>query len=178
MQKIPTEIDGLFQLVPEMRHDARGFFVKNFNTDLFSSLGLDFTPREEFFSRSARGVLRGMHFQTPPFEGVKVVTCLDGRVLDVVLDLRKNSRTFGKTVSFELDGTAISSVFIPPGCAHGFRTLSETAFLFYSTGSVYSPAHDQGILWSGFGFDWGTENPLLSDRDRTFPTLDEFSNPF
>jgi len=178
MELVTTELPGLKIIRPKIFQDARGSFVKTFHRDVFRELGLDFEPREEFFSTSAKGVLRGMHFQLPPAAHAKLVYCIAGRVLDVVLDLRKSSPTFGRSVARELNATNREMFFIPVGFAHGFLALEDGATMVYQTSTVHSPAQDAGIAWDSFGFDWPEKSPRLSARDTAFPTLENFQSPF
>ena len=178
MELVPTELPGLKIIRPKIFQDARGTFVKTFHREVFRQLGLDFEPREEFFSTSAKNVLRGMHFQLPPAAHAKLVYCIAGRVLDVVLDLRKDSPTFGRSVARELNATSREMFFIPVGFAHGFLALEDNATMVYQTSTVHSPAHDAGIVWNSFGFDWPVKNPVMSDRDQKFPALRDFASPF
>jgi dTDP-4-dehydrorhamnose 3,5-epimerase len=178
MEFIPTELPGLCLIRPRLFQDARGSFVKTYHQDAFREAGLDFAPREEFFSTSAKNVLRGMHFQLPPAAHAKLVYCLAGGVLDVVLDLRKNSPTFGRFQARELNAANREMFFIPVGFAHGFLALTENATMVYQTDTVYSPAHDAGVRWDSFGFDWPVKNPVLSERDKNFCALAEFPSPF
>lgn len=178
MEFIPTELPGLCLIRPRLFQDARGSFVKTYHQDAFREAGLDFAPREEFFSTSAKNVLRGMHFQLPPAAHAKLVYCLAGGVLDVVLDLRKNSPTFGCFQVRELNAANREMFFIPVGFAHGFLALTENATMVYQTDTVHSPAHDAGVRWDSFGFDWPVKNPVLSERDKNFCALAEFPSPF
>jgi dTDP-4-dehydrorhamnose 3,5-epimerase len=178
MELIPTELPGLNVIRPKIFQDARGSFVKTFHRDVFLQLGLDFEPHEEFFSTSAKGVLRGMHFQLPPAAHAKLVYCISGRVLDVVLDLRKSSPTFGRCVARELNSTHREMVFIPVGFAHGFLALEDGATMVYQTSTVHSPMQDAGVRWDGFGFDWPVKQPVMSERDQKFPALCDFASPF
>ncbi|HEX7569500.1 MAG TPA: dTDP-4-dehydrorhamnose 3,5-epimerase [Verrucomicrobiae bacterium] len=178
MQLVPTELPGLQIILPRIFQDARGSFVKTFQADQFRELGLNFEPREEFFSTSAKGVLRGMHFQLPPAATAKLVYCIAGNVLDVVLDLRKNSPTFGRSYAHELNAANREMFFIPIGFAHGFLALADNATMVYQTSTVHSPAHDTGVHWDSFGFDWPVKNPILSERDKKFSTLLDFQSPF
>ncbi len=178
MELVPTELPGLQLIRPRIFRDARGSFVKTFQRDAFRELGLDFEPREEFFSSSSIGVLRGMHFQLPPVAHAKLVYCIAGRVLDVVLDLRKNSPAFGRSCARELNAASREMFFIPIGFAHGFLALEDNATMVYQTSTVHSPAHDAGVRWDSFGFDWPAKFPVLSERDKKFPALRDFSSPF
>lgn len=178
MEIVATELPGLKLIRPKIFQDARGSFVKTFHRDLFRGQGMDFEPREEFFSTSAKNVVRGMHFQLPPAAHAKLVYCIAGRVLDVVLDLRKNSPVFGRSCARELNAATREMFFIPIGLAHGFLALEDDATMVYQTSTVHSPAHDAGIRWDSFGFDWPVDHPILSERDRRFPALREFNSPF
>ncbi len=173
-----TPLAGVLLLKPRVFNDARGSFVKTFHEGIFRDFGLDFAVREEFFSTSHRGVIRGMHFQTPPADHAKLVYCLVGSVLDVVLDLRRDSSTFGRFHSQELSEENRFSLLIPSGFAHGFLALSEGATMVYKTTSVHAPECDAGIRWDGFGFTWPVSDPVVSGRDATFPSLAEFASPF
>ena len=178
MELVPTELPGLQLIRPPVFRDQRGSFVKTFHADQFRELGLNFEPREEFFSTSGRSVLRGMHFQLPPAAHAKLVYCLLGSVLDVVLDLRKNSPTFGRSCARELSAANREMFFIPAGFAHGFLSLEDNTTMVYQTSTVHSPAHDAGVRWDSFGFDWPVKVPVLSERDKNFPALCDFSSPF
>lgn len=178
MELVPTELPGLQIIRPRIFRDERGSFVKTFHRDAFRELGLDFEPREEFFSTSAKNVLRGMHFQLPPAAHQKLVYCIVGRVLDVVLDLRKKSPACGRSYACELSAASREMLFIPAGFAHGFLALEDNATMVYQTSTVHSPAHDAGVRWDSFGFDWPVQNPVLSDRDKKFPALRDFPSPF
>ncbi|MBM4317737.1 MAG: dTDP-4-keto-6-deoxy-D-glucose epimerase [Deltaproteobacteria bacterium] len=166
-------------------YDRRGSFIKTYNSTLFNEFWPSgITLRETFLSRSKMGVLRGFHFQVPPHQQWKVVCCLEGETLDVLLDLRVNSATFQKTWAIKLTaatqgkGEQAMTVVIPPGVAHAFYTLSSSALLFYGVSEEYVPDSDKGVLWSSVDFDWPSMNPVLSDRDADFPELRDFCSPF
>lgn len=173
----PTSIDGVCLLKSKVHFDARGSFTKTFHSGFFALHGMDFTPREQFFSTSKKHVLRGLHFQIPPSDHAKLVFCPSGRILDVVVDLRRGAN-FGRVHSCELGNDGRDLLFIPKGCAHGFLSLEEKSSVFYLTDSVHDPDRDAGILWSSIGFDWGVSDPVLSFRDSGFPPLSEISPPF
>jgi len=169
-----SAIPGVFVVQHPVRADARGSFSKLLHPDDLE-LRADgaFPLRESFVSWSEPGVLRGMHFQSPPFAHDKAVTCLAGNVLDVVLDLRRSSPTYGRAIGFDLDGERPTTVVIPVGCAHGFAVLGERrALLHYAVTVEHAPQNDLGVRWDSFGFEWprGTAT-VISDRDRAFPTL-------
>ncbi|HEY0129935.1 MAG TPA: dTDP-4-dehydrorhamnose 3,5-epimerase family protein, partial [Allosphingosinicella sp.] len=161
-----------------VRADARGWFHKTFHVEAFADAGLRTDWREEYCSLSRRSVLRGMHFQVPPADHAKLVYCLAGEVLDVVVDLRAGSPTFGEHRAFTLTPEAGAGLYIPEGLAHGFLGLSAESLMYYKVTSVHAPDADRGIAWDSFGFDWPVDAPLLSDRDRGHPPLAEFHSPF
>ena len=178
MKVTETNFEGLVVITPSIFEDARGLFVKTYQKWMFEELGLPFEPREEFFSISHKGVLRGMHFQLPPEAHHKVVYPVTGSALDVVVDLRKASPTFGQHFARQLDSLNREMLFIPAGFAHGFLALANETLMVYLTSTVHSPAHDAGIRWDSFGFSWPVAGPILSNRDRGFPTFQEFHSPF
>ena len=157
--------------------DGRGDFVKTFSKVALGQVLGNFEMREEFYSTSARDVVRGMHFQLPPYEHVKLVYCASGAVLDVVLDLRRGPGC-GRAASVMLDSKSPRLVVIPAGVAHGFRALVDGSLMVYKTSTAHVPSHDAGIRWDGFGFDWGVDHPTLSTRDAGHPSLIDFQSPF
>lgn len=173
-----TAIPGCFEVQPKVMVDARGRFVKVFHEEAFAKMGLVTNFAEEYYSTSIRGVVRGMHFQTPPMDHVKMVYCVQGEVFDVLLDLRRGSPTYGKPASFHLSAEKGNYLYIPKGLAHGFCALSETATLIYKVTTVYAPKNDAGVLWSSVGVRWPVENPVVSERDTGFKPLSEFESPF
>lgn len=176
----PTPLAGLICLEPRGFTDHRGTFVKTFHETAFRELGLPFVVREEFFSTSHKNVVRGMHFQVPPADHAKLVYCINGAVLDVVLDLRRQSPTFGHAYAAELSETNRRSFYIPTGFAHGFVALTEGALMVYKTSTVHDPSCDRGIHWQGFGFAWPVDPAaaIVSKRDSEFPALADFNSPF
>lgn len=177
-RSMPTPLPGVHLLEPRLFSDERGSFTKTYHEPAWREAGIDFEMKEEYHSVSHRGVLRGMHFQTPPQDHAKVVYCPHGRVQDVLLDLRRNSPTFGRAAARELSAENRLILFIPAGVAHGFLSLEERSILVYKTGTVHSPEHDAGIRWDSFGFDWGHTAPVVSARDAAFPSFANFSSPF
>ncbi len=180
MTLIDEPLPGVKILRPFVFEDARGNFVKPFHEGQLAAHGITLSVREEFFSTSQAGVLRGMHFQLPPHHHQKLVYCLTGAVLDVVLDLRKSSSSFGTAVGFELSAANRHVVHIPAGFAHGFLSLKPNSCLIYKTDAVHAPEHDAGILWDSFGFAWplGGIDPIISPRDLAHPRLADFQSPF
>ena len=152
-------------------HDQRGDFLKTYNLDLFKKLKLNFIPQESYLSNSYLNVLRGMHYQVGRFSHDKVVTCFKGKVLDVVVDIRIDSPNYNKPISIVLNEENSYALFIGEGYAHGFLSLSENSIMQYMTSKVYSPKFDCGLLWSSINFNWPTENPILSHRDKLHPSL-------
>jgi len=133
---------------------------------------------EQYYSTSRRDVIRGMHFQLPPHDHAKLVYCAAGGVNDVLLDLRKESGTYGWHVSVPLSADSGHAVYIARGVAHGFIATLEPALMIYNVTSEYAATHDTGVLWDSFGYDWGVARPIVSERDRGFPALAEFDSPF
>jgi len=169
-----TAIEGCYELQPVVRKDTRGLFVKVLHEPEFKKLGLETRFKEEYYSVSKKGVLRGLHFQEPPFALVKLVFCVEGEVFDAVLDLRRRSKTYGKTFTVKLSSKKSNMLYIPKGCVHGFYTLSKQAVMFYKTSEVYSPEHDKGVLWSSAGIKWPSGKPLVSQRDKLFPVFSDY----
>lgn len=178
MELIETGIEGCHEIVYKSFHDQRGSFTKTFHQPAFEALGLRTDWREEYYSVSERNVLRGMHFQTPPCDHAKMVYCLQGEVLDVVVDLRLGSPTYGRCASLVLSRQKGNGIYIPSGMAHGFLSLSERSVMHYKVTSVHSAEHDAGILWNSFGFEWPVDTPILSSRDEQHPRLADFDSSF
>lgn len=173
---IQTNLDGVFELQPKVFSDHRGTLTKPFHAVDFSKLGLASDFQETFYSVSKQNVLRGMHFQLPPYDHEKLVFVANGEVLDVAVDIRKDSRTFGKFHSIVLSAKKGNSLYLSKGFAHGFLTLSKSAVVMYQTTTVHSPSHDSGIRWDSFGFEWQVENPIISEKDSLLPTIFEHKN--
>jgi len=174
----PSKLAGCYKFNPKVIGDARGRFVKIFHEPSYKDLGLETNFAEEYYSVSHKNVIRGLHFQVPPMDHVKMVYCLEGHALDVVLDLRIDSPTDGQFEMFELNSINSSSIYIPKGLAHGFCALSENTIMVYKVSTVYSPAHDAGILWNSVEIPWPITEPILSERDQGFPSLSDFKSPF
>jgi dTDP-4-dehydrorhamnose 3,5-epimerase len=172
-----TNVLGVRLIRPRIHSDKRGEFVKTFHEGFFSANGIDFCPREQFFSISKKSVLRGLHFQRPPADLAKLVFCVSGRIRDVVVDLRASGNP-GEVYSCELTATGREMLFIPKGCAHGFLALEDAATVFYLTDAVYDAENDDGILWNSINFDWGISNPIVSSRDARLKRIEEFDSLF
>lgn len=178
MELLQTTLPGCYEIKTNIFRDTRGVFVKTYHDAIFTELGLRTDWREEYYSVSKRGVIRGMHFQHPPMQHAKMVYCLQGTVQDVILDLRIGSPSYRKCVSTELSAEKGNIVYIPEGIAHGFCALTEHAIMQYKVTSTYSPQHDAGILWSSIPIAWQCTNPSVSDRDSNFIGLQDFQSPF
>ncbi|WP_409341776.1 dTDP-4-dehydrorhamnose 3,5-epimerase [Paenibacillus sp. MBLB4367] len=173
-----TAITGCYEIAPDRFKDERGLFVKTFRDDFFADNGLETRFAEQYYSFSYRHVIRGLHFQTPPWEHVKLVYCVSGNVTDAVVDLRSGSPTYGRFAMLDLSADKGNMLYIPAGLAHGFCVRSQDALLVYNVSTSYSPLHDKGIRWDSAGIPWPVRDPVVSDRDRGFPGLDEFASPF
>ena len=178
MNVLSTYLEGVFKIENRLFEDQRGRFIKTFHEDVFKEHGLQTDFKESFYSVSRKNVLRGMHFQLPPHDHAKLVYVTEGEIMDVVLDIRKDSPTFGKYVSVKLSSENANSLYIGKGFAHGFLTISESATVVYMTTTVHSPKHDAGVLWNSFGFDWEAVTPVVSNRDAAFISLDQLDSPF
>jgi dTDP-4-dehydrorhamnose 3,5-epimerase len=178
MKVLKTNLEGLYIIQNNVFRDKRGIFVKTFHKKVFEENNLETDFRESFFSISKKNVIRGMHFQLPPDDHVKLVYCAKGEILDVVVDLRKNSPTYGKFFSINLTGNNGKIIYIPKGFAHGFKSLTNNSVVVYMTTKEYSPKNDTGIRWDSFGFDWEIDNPIISERDKSFLPLEKFESPF
>jgi len=164
-------LPGVFVLDCPQSNDHRGDFVKVYHINALLSQGIVFSPAETFITRSRVGVLRGMHFQVGEAAHDKLVTCIKGRVLDVVVDVRSDSPNFNKPFSMELSANNNKALLISKGYAHGFYTLADDSWMLYSTTTIHCPAMDCGVLWSSIEFDWPTDNPSLSSRDALHPSI-------
>ena len=174
----PSKLSGCLELQPKVFDDDRGRFVKVFHEQAFAAQGLETAFAEEYYSVSCKNVVRGLHFQLPPMDHVKMVYCVEGEVLDAVVDLRVGSPTYRQYALFELSAAKANSIYIPKGMAHGFCALSERAIMVYKVSTIYSPAHDAGVLWNSVGIPWPTTEAVLSARDQSFPRLEQFESPF
>ena len=158
--------------------DDRGLFVKTFHDTTLLRAGIDFKLKESYFSISRKDVIRGMHFQLPPHGHSKIVFCPKGAILDVIVDLRKDSPTYGRYHAEELSEDNHHAYFIPEGFAHGFKALTEGAMTYYLVSSEYEKESDTGVRWDSLGFDWQCKAPIMSARDQSFGALSAFQSPF
>ena len=177
-----TSIEGLVVIEPEIFYDSRGYFFESYNQNLFIKKLGDFKFVQDNESKSSKGVLRGFHFQKPPFEQAKLVRCIEGEVLDVALDLRKNSSTYGKHEKVILSGDNKKQFFIPRGFAHAFLVLSKTAIFSYKVDNIYAPQSDSGIIWNdpSLLINWGIDDSklIISEKDKSLGVLKNFESPF
>ena len=183
MEVIKTDIEGVLIIEPKVFGDSRGYFFESFNAKEFKEkTGLDITFVQDNESMSTYGVMRGLHFQRPPYTQSKLVRCVKGAVLDVAVDIRKGSPTYGQHVAVELTEDNHRQFFVPKGFAHGFAVLSQTAVFQYKCDNFYAPEADGGIsiLDESLGIDWRipTDKAILSDKDTKHPLLKDFDSPF
>ncbi len=170
------EIDGVILIKPKVFGDNRGFFMETYKKSDYERNGITGEFTQDNYSKSSKGVLRGLHYQAKPYSQAKLVRCVKGKIFDIAVDLRLNSKTFGKYLKFELSEENKSIMYIPKGFAHGFVVLSEEAEILYKTQGEYCPEADRGILWcdKDINIDWGIDfEPILSEKDKFQKTLSE-----
>lgn len=174
MKVVPTSLPGVLILEPQVFGDARGYFYESYNQASYQAAGIDAQFVQSNVSRSARGVLRGLHYQWPHAQG-KLIGVLEGEVYDVAVDIRRGSPTFGQSVAVMLSADNHRHLWIPAGFAHGFCVVSEFATFVYQCTTPYDRAADAGIRWNdaALGIDWPVSAPLLSDKDRATPFLQD-----
>ncbi len=178
---IESSLKDLLIIKPDRFGDKRGFFMELYNQSSFEALGLK-DPHffQDNLSFSSKGIVRGLHFQAPPHAQGKLVTTLQGIVLDVVVDIRAGSPTYGQSQSFVLDAEDPTMIFVPKGFAHGFQVLSDTAMFFYKVTDPYMPQAEGGLLWNdpALNIDWHDIPPLVSPKDEVLPGIAAFKTPF
>jgi dTDP-4-dehydrorhamnose 3,5-epimerase len=177
MKMLPILSDARLLELPAFIDD-RGLFVKTFHNSTLEAAGIQFELKESYFSLSHKDVIRGMHFQLPPHDHSKVVFCPKGAILDVIVDLRQGSPTYGRYHAAELSEDNHRAYYIPKGFAHGFKALTDGAMTYYLVSSEYHKESDTGVRWDSIGFDWDCPSPVVSARDRSFVGMDEFQSPF
>jgi dTDP-4-dehydrorhamnose 3,5-epimerase len=181
MEIIKTKIEGLLIVKPQVFEDERGYFFESYNKERFRNAGLDLTFVQDNESKSQKNVLRGLHFQRPPYAQGKLVRVVKGAVLDVAVDLRKDSATYGQWEAVELSEENKLMYWIPPGFAHGFLTLRDETVFTYKCTQVYNRESEGSILWNDpdIAIDWGIkETPILSEKDLMAPRFADFVSPF
>lgn len=169
----PLDISGLILVEAAHFTDERGFFKEFYKKSTFSDNGIDTEFVQDNCSRSSGPVLRGLHYQLPPMEQAKLVGVIHGEIIDVAVDIRKGSPTYGEWLGVNLSDSNHSMLFVPPGFAHGFAVLSETADVFYKVSNEYSRGHERGIAWNdpNLNIRWPIDEPIISDADRSLPLL-------
>ena len=169
-----TGIEGLLEIFPSIYHDTRGWFFEFYNEDTFQQHNLKYRFVQQNHSYSLKGVIRGLHFQRHPYGQAKLVSVIKGKVLDVVVDIRSGSKTFGQVYYCVLDSEKRNMLMVPEGFAHGFSAMEDTLFAYQCTGT-YNPKAEGGILWNDpdLRIDWQNENPIVSAKDSSLPTLAE-----
>ena len=182
MKFIESIISDLIIIEPTVFEDTRGYFLESYNQKKFEEVVGKISFVQDNESKSSKGVLRGLHFQKPPFEQAKLVRCIEGEVLDVCVDIRKNSKTYGNHVSVLLSGKNKRQLFVPRGFAHGFLVLSDIATFAYKVDNTYAPDYDAGILWNDkeLNIQWGIEDTkvIISKKDAELPFFSKFESPF
>lgn len=173
------ELPGVKIITPFYSEDHRGYFLKSIEKEIFKNAGIEIDIFEDFESYSSKDVIRGLHFQTQKPQG-KIVRVIKGSIKDVLVDLRRSSDTFGKSMQVDLSDINRLAVFIPAGFAHGFCVLSESALVSYKCIGQYLPAYDSGIMWNDYdlNIDWGVDNPVISERDSKHMTFREFRDKY
>jgi len=174
------EIADVILIEPRVFRDERGFFMESYRRSEFAAFGITEIFVQDNHSRSRRGVLRGLHYQNPPRAQGKLVRAVSGEIFDVAVDIRRGSPTYGRWVGVNLSEENMRMLYIPPGFAHGFMTLSDVADVMYKTTDEYSPEHEAGIIWNdpGIGIEWPVSRPVLSPRDAKWPGLRDAVNGF
>jgi len=180
MEIIKTEIEDLLIIKPKVFEDSRGYFYESFNKEAFLAAGIDVEFVQDNQSLSSKGVLRGLHFQNPPFEQGKLIRVISGSVIDVAVDIRKNSPTYGKWVAVELSAENKLMFWLPPGFAHGFATLEDNTTFFYKCTGLYNADSEGSILWNDpdLNIDWKLSDPILSEKDKLCPRFRELESQF
>ena len=175
MELIRTDFSGVLFYTPQVFEDSRGSFMESYRSEWFT--GVKFIQDNEAISK--KGVIRGLHFQRPPFAQSKLIRVIEGRILDVIVDLRKTSETFGKVFSIELSAENKMQLLVPKGFAHGYATLTDSATVLYKVDQYYNKNYDTGIhpLSSGLSIDWGVK-PILSEKDQNLLDYSDFKSPF
>ena len=175
MEEKKTDVSGVHLFIPNVIEDSRGSFMESYRSEWFS--GVKFIQENEAFSKN--GVIRGLHFQRPPFAQSKLIRVMEGEILDVIVDLRKSSESFGKVFSVKLSAQNKLQLFVPKGFAHGYATLSDTSTVLYKVDKYYNKNYDTGIhpLSVALAIDWGVD-PILSEKDQNLPDYLDFKSPF
>ncbi|GAB3303869.1 dTDP-4-dehydrorhamnose 3,5-epimerase family protein [Hymenobacter tenuis] len=171
---------GVVEFTPRVFGDARGAFFESFSQKIMHEAGVDVDWVQDNQSRSMRGVLRGLHFQRPPYAQAKLVRVAQGRALDVVVDIRRDSPTYGQHLAVELDATRFNMLYVPIGFAHGFAALEDDTLFLYKCSNYYQPSSEGGLIWNDpqLNINWELSEPVISPKDQIQPSLAEFDSPF
>jgi len=177
---VPAPIPGLLHLRPQLHEDPRGLFLESYRDSIYAELGIPDTFVQDNVVRSVKNVFRGLHFQRPPFAQAKLITLITGEILDVVLDLRKDSKSYLQTALFPLQADKHEQLYIPAGFAHGYYVISEEAIISYKVSRPYAPEYQSGIRWDSSELQLQEQfrSPLLSEQDRHLPNLKSFLNEY
>ena len=181
MEFIRNDLEGIVLIKPDVHADQRGFLLESYSRDRYTKCGIAASFIQDNHSLSVKkGVVRGLHFQVPPATQNKLVRVTRGAICDIVVDLRKSSKTFGKWLSFDLSADNFRQLYVPAGFAHGFCTLEDNTEVQYKVDNPYSPAHDSGIRWNDpdIAIVWPVDDPVLSVKDGNLPYLRNFASPF
>lgn len=173
-------LDGALVIQPKVFYDDRGYFYETYNADAYAKIGIKASFMQDNQSLSQKGALRGLHFQAPPFDQGKLVRVIKGAVYDVIVDIRKNSPTYGQHFGIELTEKNFTIFWVPPGFAHGFVTLEDDTIFSYKCTNVYNKASEGGILWNdpSLNINWYIETPIVSEKDKALPHFENFVSPF
>jgi dTDP-4-dehydrorhamnose 3,5-epimerase len=180
MEVIETKIKDLLIIKPKVFADSRGYFFESYNADVFKQNNITLNFVQDNQSLSSTGVLRGLHFQAPPFDQGKLVRVITGAVLDIAVDIRKDSPTYGEHIAIELTEENKSMFYIPPGFAHGFLTLRDNTIFSYKCTNIYNKLSEGCVLWNDtdLNINWNVANPILSEKDLVGTPFKEFNSPF
>lgn len=180
MEIIKTELEGAFLIKHDVFGDSRGFFMETHNQQKFLEFGIADVFVQDNLSRSKRGVVRGLHFQLPPYNQAKLVRVITGSVLDIIVDLRKDSKTYGKYIKVELSEENKLSLYVPPSFAHGFSCLKDDTIFSYKCSNYYHKESERTIQWNDsiLNIDWEIDNPVISDKDKVGLSFENFESPF
>jgi len=180
MNIIETKLPGLLIIDPLVFGDERGYFFESFNQKIFEAAGLETSFVQDNESKSTKGVLRGLHFQEPPYDQGKLVRVVSGAVMDVSVDIRKDSPTYGMWEALELSAQNKRMLWIPPGFAHGFVTLEDETIFFYKCTRLYDRESENSIIWNDpdLGIEWGIDDPIVSEKDQHAPSFKDLKSPF
>ncbi len=173
-----TTLDGCLRLEPNIFRDDRGISIKTFHIEDFNDYGINKNFVEDLIVVSNKNVLRGLHFQNPPFDQAKLVYCVKGRILDVVLDIRRGSPTYGNYEMFNINASNFSILYLKEGFAHGYLSLEEGTIVMYKMSSVYNKEFEGGIRWNSIDIPWGISDPIISERDKNFVAFNDFKSNF